>query len=735
MTKWLQQTVVTPLLLCSAVLAGCSSAGLPPPVLSDAALGRVIIYRNGVAYFERYADPGDDTLTLRVPAERIDDFLKSLTIVDEKTGETMPVSFPTVEADGGDVEMSIALPPDHHRLRIAYVTESPAWKPTYRVVLADDGAARLLAWAVVDNVSGEDWKQVQIGVGSTSALSFRYDLHSIRLVERETLSSETMLAMAPPSGGSPYAVPGKKLRVMGNISQSDFAALHRESAEQDREQEQSVRGDQRELRGGGEYWSDELGGYRMPPGQAGIGVGSARASREPRSRPVGPGRPRPEPPPVVSQARQTVSTLARQLRANDERVRIEGYAQSGDEEPGRASLERANALRDQLIAAGVSPDRIDAVGTGEISDSEAVRLVAADDEPSEGKGKAASQAPAEAQEPIGSAHFVSREPLSIDRDHSAMVSILNTETKAERVYFYDPLSTRGSTQFAFTAVRLENPSSYTLDSGPFTVYAGSQFLGEGLSEPILPGSVAFIPYALDRSIVAEPEVTTREEIDRLLTIQRGIVATETQRIRKTKLTLTNRGQQSSRVYVRHPVRPGYRLRPSTTAELKVEKLGGAYLFPVTLPAGEALELVVEEQTPIDKSIDIHTPDGIAAIEVYLQKSEIEPPLRAKLRSVVETYQQIADVAERIAALGGQLAVYRTRVDEINVQLVTLREVRQAAKLRRHLSAKMEEISDKLQEATLRMTELEAKRMTLRITLQDQVAELTLRRAETAAVDG
>ena len=40
------------------------------------------------------------------------------------------------------------------------------------------------------------------------------------------------------------------------------------------------------------------------------------------------------------------------------------------------------------------------------------------------------------------------------------------------------------TRFAFKAVRLENPSKYTLDSGPFTVYAEGQFLGEGLSEPI-----------------------------------------------------------------------------------------------------------------------------------------------------------------------------------------------------------------------------------------------------------
>jgi hypothetical protein len=35
-------------------LGGCATT-LPRPVESNAALGKVVVYRNGVAYFERYA--------------------------------------------------------------------------------------------------------------------------------------------------------------------------------------------------------------------------------------------------------------------------------------------------------------------------------------------------------------------------------------------------------------------------------------------------------------------------------------------------------------------------------------------------------------------------------------------------------------------------------------------------------------------------------------------------------
>jgi hypothetical protein len=759
---------------------GCANGLIPPPVLSDATLGKVIIYRNGVAYFERYGAPDEETLSMRVPAERVDDFLKSLTIVDEKTGEAMPASFPTVEPNGGTVDMKIKLPAGHGKLRISYVTESPAWKPSYRVVLDDKGKSRLQAWAVVDNVSGEDWKQVHVGVGSTSALSFRYDLHSVRLVERETLTPEGMLALAPPTGGSPYAVGGKQVKVMGNLSMDDFAQLEKDKEERRQLGPTSVADNKKlpsgEPAGGGDYWRDEMGNYRPPAdrsaratakpkptkghrgdididgtitgesyGAGGLGVSGAgqgaggvgtvgrgygKASPVAGNVTRAPA-PKTAPQPAASQerGRQAVLTLANQLRASNERVRIEGNAQAGDKDARQASLDRANALREQLIANGVPPANIDAIGTGRVSSSEAVRIVAAEED--EGKAQhAKGEAPPVVEgQPLGSAHFVSALPMTIERDHSAMVSILNTEAEAQRIYFYDPISARGSTKFAFNAVRLKNPSGYTLDSGPVTVYAQSQFLGEGLSEAILPHSVAFIPYALDRSILADPEVTTREEIDRLLTIQRGIVTSETQRIRKTKLTLTNRGTEAAKVYVRHQVEPGYELRKGT---LEVEKLAGAYLFPVTVAPGQALEVVIEEATPIEKVFDIRSKEGIDAIELYLHKADISPELKGKLDDIVKTYSKMADLQEHMEVLDQQMAVYRTRVDELNVQLVTLKKVSQAQKLSKHLSDKMQEISDKLQQATMQMSDLKGQHMALRIELQDKLSELTLKKDKSAA---
>jgi hypothetical protein len=697
------RTTALSLILTSGLLAfgsGCASSALPPPVTSDTKLGRVIIYRNGVAYFERYAGPREKQLTMRVPSERVDDFLKSLTVVDEKTGKTMPVSFPTLEHQGGEVMMTIALPKGHNRLRISYVTESPAWKPSYRVMLNDDGKAKLQGWAVVDNVSGEDWQKVKVGVGSTSALSFRYDLHSVRVVERETLSGGSLVAVAPPTGGTPYATPDREPVELANVSQSALAAAER------------TRIFAQKTSGGS---TTRVMGSKARPTGASIAADRRKAGGKA-------GR---------QHRRGAFRALAHRLKKRRQKIRIEGYAKDGDRDPRSASLTRANLLRDQLIANGIPAGQLEAVGTGKIDNQQAARLVEADVPAQAGEAIKPDERVADGKrpeerlvgsQPLGQAHFVSSRAMTIENDHSAMVNILDAATEAERVYYYDPVSRRGSKHFAFNAIRIVNPSRYTLDSGPFTVYARGQFLGEGLSDPILPHSTAFVPFALDRSIVAEPKVVGDVAIDRLVTIQRGIVTTEARRIRRTKLSLSNRGKQAAKVYVRHKVADGYTLGAK---HRDIEKLAGAHLFPVEIPPGQAVMLEIEEHTPITKTVDIRTDGGIKAMGLFLRKSKLEPQLLAQLQAVVDSQRKRANLEQRIRLLGEQMGVYRTRVDEINVQLVTLRKVPQAARLRLHLAQKMEEISDKLQQSTIEMSELEGALMTLRIDLQDKLAELKL----------
>ena len=74
---------------------------------------------------------------------------------------------------------------------MSYVVGAPMWKPTYRVVLPEKGkgSALLQGWAVVDNTTGEDWRNVKLSLTSGAPIAFRYDLHTPRDVIRTDLSS------------------------------------------------------------------------------------------------------------------------------------------------------------------------------------------------------------------------------------------------------------------------------------------------------------------------------------------------------------------------------------------------------------------------------------------------------------------------------------------------------------------------------------------------------------------
>jgi hypothetical protein len=678
-----------------ALLSGCAAA-LPRPIQTDAALGRVVVYRNGVAYFERRAVVHGDRFALEVPAERLDDFLKSLSVVDARSGNAVPVSFPTLEHAEGITTVMVNLPkPGDYDLRISYVTESPAWKPTYRLKLEDGSKAELQSWAVVDNVSGEDWKRVAVGVGSTSALSFKYDLQSVRYVERETLSDTSELGVAPPPGGSSYAVASKEVRVLGNFGADAVDEL---------------KGDDRSAK------------LDYAPHGAGGGRGAqASAPAAPAAEEQSPKKHAPLP---------AILRLAAQLRSNQGKVKVLGYARPSDKDGAGKSLERANSIRDQLLQSGVAAAQVEVVATGQLGSGDGVRIVSAESDAAKPvQGKATTEAGADA--PLGSAYFLAPSPLTIEKGHSAMVSMLTVQAQAKQVYFYDPISARGSKKYAFRSVLLQNPTHHTLDAGPVTVYEAGQFLGEGLSDAILPDSRAFVPFALDRKLIVDTDTGAREVVDRLLTIERGIVHSEARSIRTTKLTLVNRDTQAATVYVRHPITDGFKLEAPATG---VEKLGGAYLFALTVPANDSLNLAIEESTPMQKALDIRTDEGITELGLYLHSaSKLEPELESKLLHIVERHRAMVELSERLATIQAQTNVYRERIEEINTQLVSLRRVPQAGELSRHLAKKMEEISQRLQKATIDSADLEAKRLTERVAMEDQLAELTLEKRKEVAL--
>jgi len=704
---------------------------------SDTVLGRVVIYRNGVAYFERSATVEGDTLKLAVPAERVDDFLRSLTVVDADTGQPAPVSYPTAGArKGGEtlIDMKIGLAgAATHRLKLSYVTESPSWKPSYRLVMDKPGKVDVQGWAVVDNTSGEDWKSIKLGVGSSSAMSFRYDLHTVRTVQRETLRSNDLFAQAPPVGGSTYGQAGGATPVLAELSDSSLASETAAADGAARPPPPAPAPAARPHGGAGEHAVSKRSQMAGAPGEAmrgggvgGIGGMRGKSGALPRSEmPSAPALVPPPPPSASGAANSQISAMARRLLGTRDQIVIEGFADVGDSDKNAASLARASRVRERLIRDGVPPDRVVAVGRGDQpGHAGGVRVVQAPPPaaPAAAKPGTPGGAAALPQDPIGTAHFESDGAMNVPGGSSAMVSILNKEADGEVVYLFDPETPHGDASFPFKAIRLRNPTDSVLESGPVTVFAAGRFIGEGLVEPIPARSVAFVPFALDRQVVVERKNIERDEIARIITIQRGVFSTEAKHIRRTTLTLFNRQDEKSVVYIRHTVQAGYKLAKSPTVS---ERMGLAHLFRVELAPKGKTEVEIEEVTPVFKTTDVRAADGLNLVRVYLSAATGNDALRNQVNDLLKLQKETANVEQQIETTREQMQEYRTRMDELHVQILSLREVRTGAALLKALEKKMQDISDKVSRATIALVNLQETLMISKVHFQDAVAELTL----------
>jgi hypothetical protein len=82
---------------------------------------------------------------------------------------------------------------------VGYVVESPIWKTTYRLVLGKGEGDKpyLQGWAVVENPTDEDWREVGMALVSGRPVSFRMDLYQPLYVPRPLVVPELFASLSP----------------------------------------------------------------------------------------------------------------------------------------------------------------------------------------------------------------------------------------------------------------------------------------------------------------------------------------------------------------------------------------------------------------------------------------------------------------------------------------------------------------------------------------------------------
>ncbi|HVS34092.1 MAG TPA: DUF4139 domain-containing protein [Gemmataceae bacterium] len=83
--------------------------------------------------------------------------------------------------------------------KVGYVVENPIWKTSYRLVLDKKGKPTLQGWAIVENTSDEDWKDVRMALISSRPISFQMDLYQPLFIPRPTVEPELFASLRPPT--------------------------------------------------------------------------------------------------------------------------------------------------------------------------------------------------------------------------------------------------------------------------------------------------------------------------------------------------------------------------------------------------------------------------------------------------------------------------------------------------------------------------------------------------------
>ncbi len=230
------------------------------------------------------------------------------------------------------------------------------------------------------------------------------------------------------------------------------------------------------------------------------------------------------------------------------------------------------------------------------------------------------------------------QPVTIHKNESAMVPNLQQELPAEHVTLWsekDPTPLR--------AVWLENKSKLTLDSGSFSIFESGEFAGEGLLDPIHPGEKRLLSYAADQAV--RVKVTDRDGKRTLhhVKISKGVIVETHMDVATVTYTATNHAEMDRMVLLEHPRRTdGWSLDEGLKAD---ETAPDLYRFKLPVAAHSTAKLEVRERGPEYTQVWLNSNQDQTTYLLDLVKRV--PDALEKLKPVIDAQTALADLERRI----------------------------------------------------------------------------------------
>jgi hypothetical protein len=660
---------------CGMVL-GCARG--PNVTSNQLPLRRVVIYRNGVGYFERAGAVDGSEVGFKMRQHAVGDFLATLAIVERGGSTVRSASFPIEVEDKYEPPPPVACPTDpvkcpeptpkerkeknplrrvglrldgkQHDLAVGYVAETPVWRPSYRVVVNRGGKAELQSWGIVQNLSGEDWREVELVLVAGAPLAFESTLGNPITPRRPIVSDSGEVIAAMPEG---------------------VTSLERKP---DQEVTRYVPEEQAPAQA-------EAMPKPAMPAPSGSGAGALTFAEK-----------------TLSSAGQAKAPAARRA------MKVSAARDKDLGAPKEASMDLKRGSQQPAPPMAPPPPPVPSQAPSAPRNVSILAGVAIES---------------------GATRYSVPYLITVPDESATMVLLASEEVPGESVFLFAPEGgVSDSAQHPFRVARFTNSTSGLLERGPIAVFEKGSFLGQGMLDSLPPGATATVPFALERGVAIEQSSKYDERGARLYKIEGAQLTIERDSVTMTTYKMTNGTKEPGKMLVRHPRRPGTRLyRPAPGTEDNAA-LGNA-LVPISINPNGRAELVVDERLAQQRSIGWLEPLADDAVKAYLADSRSDRQAVAQLTAAWQIRQLWKGRVDEQSKLVTEREELERNLSQLHDSLKAIEKNVQAADLRQKLTRKLGEASTRIDQITKRLVEVEVGMREQEVRFRDAINDIRI----------
>jgi hypothetical protein len=309
-----------------------------------------------------------------------------------------------------------------------------------------------------------------------------------------------------------------------------------------------------------------------------------------------------------------------------------------------------------------------------------------------------------------------KEKVTILKNHSALVPIINSHIDAEKVTLWSNSSRR-----ALRALWIKNTSGLTLDSGTFNIVDNNTFAGEGLIDALKPQERRLLSYAVDQGVRVEHNDRLEYRPITHIKVIKGVMIQKREQRDHQVYTVRNSDSEARDIVIEHPLRQGWKL----AEDLKPEETSASYYrFRINAKPNETTTLKVDEVQPIETRIALSnvTDDQV---KVWVSENLIKPETLQVLQKIIQQKNEIAGYEREIQARQAQVNTINQDQQRLRENMKALKgSVEEKALLQRY-THELNDQEDKLQTVRTEITAREQQRDKSREQLDKMLQELTL----------